>query len=72
MKLACRKNANAVLDASEEVGMEVNAKKTKYMFLSCHQTIGDNHYIKVANKYFDRVQIFGNSSNESKLHSWQN
>jgi hypothetical protein len=40
------------------------------MFMSCHQTIGDNYFIKVANKNCDRVQIFGNISNESNLHSW--
>jgi hypothetical protein len=46
-----------VLDASKEVGLEVNAEKTKYMFMSYHQTTGQNHYIKVpaANKFFENV-----------------
>jgi hypothetical protein len=30
------KNAEAVLDASKEVGLEVNSEKTKYMFMSRH------------------------------------
>jgi hypothetical protein len=33
----------AVLDASKEVGLGVNAEKTKYVFMSCHQTTGQNH-----------------------------
>jgi hypothetical protein len=44
------KNAEAVLDASDEVDLEVNTQKTKYIFMSHHQTTGQNHYIKVANK----------------------
>jgi hypothetical protein len=32
------KNAEAPLDASKEIGLEVNSEKTKYMFMSRHQT----------------------------------
>jgi hypothetical protein len=32
-------NAEALLDASEEGGTEVNADRTKYMFMSRQQTI---------------------------------
>jgi hypothetical protein len=31
-----RKNTEAVLNASEKVGLEVNAEKAKYLFLSRH------------------------------------
>jgi hypothetical protein len=41
-----KKNTEALLDASKEVGLEVNAEKTKYMFISHHQTAGQNHYCK--------------------------
>jgi hypothetical protein len=44
-----------VLDGGEEVGLEANAEKTKYMFMSRHQTAGQNHYIKVANKSFENM-----------------
>lgn len=52
-----------MLDASKEVGLEVNAEKTICMFMS-DQTVGQNHYIKVlvGNKSFEnvvKVQIFG-------------
>jgi hypothetical protein len=35
-----KKNAEALLDVSKEIGLEVNSKKTKYMFMSRHQTAG--------------------------------
>jgi hypothetical protein len=37
-KLRC--NTETLLDASKEVGLEVNAEKTRYMFMSRHQTAG--------------------------------
>jgi hypothetical protein len=46
------------LDASKEVVLEVNADKTKYMFMSRHQTAGQNHYTEVANKSFENVAKF--------------
>jgi hypothetical protein len=52
------KNAEAVLDASQEIGLEVNSEKTKYMFMSRHQTAGQSNYIKVANKSFEKVAKF--------------
>jgi hypothetical protein len=48
-----KKNAQTLLDASKEIGLEVNSEKTKYMFMSHHQTAGQSNYIKVANKSFD-------------------
>jgi hypothetical protein len=47
-----------LFDAITEVGLEVNAKKTKYMLLSRHQNAGQNRYIKVANRYFEYVAQF--------------
>jgi hypothetical protein len=31
-----------------EVGIEINAEKTKYMLLSRHQNVGQNRDIKIA------------------------
>jgi hypothetical protein len=39
-------------DACKEVGLEVNTEKTKYMLLSRHQTVGQNHDIKIGNRFF--------------------
>jgi hypothetical protein len=35
-----KKNTEALLDASKEVGLEVNPEKTKYMIMSGSQNIG--------------------------------
>jgi hypothetical protein len=53
-----KKNAEALLDASKEIGMKVNSEKTKYMFMSRHQTAGQSNYIRVANKSFQKVAKF--------------
>jgi hypothetical protein len=53
-----KKNAEALLDASKEYGLEVNSEKTTYMFMSCHQTAGQSNYIKVANKSFEKMAKF--------------
>jgi hypothetical protein len=44
-----KKNAKTLLDASKEIGLEVNSEKTKYMFMSRHQTAGQSNYIRIAN-----------------------
>jgi hypothetical protein len=44
-----KKNQESLIDAGNEVGLEVNAEKTKYMLLSGHQNVGQNHDIKIAN-----------------------
>jgi hypothetical protein len=48
-------NAEALLDASKEIGLEVNSEKTKHMIMSRHQTAGQSNYIRVANKSFEKV-----------------
>jgi hypothetical protein len=52
------KNTEAVVEAIKEVGLEVNAEKTKYMFMSHRQTTRQNLYIKVANKSVENVAEF--------------
>jgi hypothetical protein len=42
-----KKNAETVLDASKEIGLEVNSEKTKYMFMSRHQTAGQSIRINI-------------------------
>jgi hypothetical protein len=46
------------LDASKEIGLEVNSEKTKYMLMSRHQTSRQSNYIRVANKSFEKVAKF--------------
>jgi hypothetical protein len=37
-----KKNTENLTDASKEVGLEIKTEKTKYMFLSRHQTVGQS------------------------------
>jgi hypothetical protein len=53
-----KENAETLLDANKEVGLEVNSEKTKYMFMSCHRTTAQSNYIRVANKSFQKVVKF--------------
>jgi hypothetical protein len=67
-----QKNTETLLDASKEVGFEVNSEKTKYILMSHYKKAGQKHGIKVANRSFEgvsRVQIFGNIINRSKFHA---
>jgi hypothetical protein len=52
------KNTKALLDASEEVGLEVNPEKTRYMLMSRCQKAGQWHCIKRANRSFENVAKF--------------
>jgi hypothetical protein len=53
-----KKNTVTLTGASKEVGLEVNAEKTKYMLLSRHQNAGQNHNIKIDNRSFENVAQF--------------
>jgi hypothetical protein len=43
-----KKNTEALLDASKEVGLEVNPEKTKYMLMSRSHMVGQKDSIKIA------------------------
>ena len=43
---------------SKEMGLEVNADKTKYMVTSRDQNAGRSHNIKIDNSFFERVEEF--------------
>jgi sorting nexin-29 len=53
-----KKNTEALLDASKEVGLEVNPEKTKYMLMSRRQKVGQKRSIKIANRSFEDVTKF--------------
>ena len=48
----------ALILASKEIGLEVNADETKYMVVSRDQNAGRSHSIKIDNRSFERVEYF--------------
>jgi hypothetical protein len=52
------KNTETLIDASKEVGLEVNVEKTKYMLVSRDQNAGQNRDIKIGNRSFGNVSQF--------------
>jgi hypothetical protein len=44
--------AETLVGASKEVGLEVNAEKTKYILLSRHQNAVQSHNIKIGDTSF--------------------
>ena len=53
-----KENAEALVVATKEIGLEVNADKTKYMVMSREQTAGLSHTMKVDNSSIERVEEF--------------
>jgi uncharacterized protein involved in tellurium resistance len=53
-----KKNTEILIDASKEVGPEINVDKTKHMLLSRHQNVGQNRDIKIANRSYENVSQF--------------
>jgi sorting nexin-29 len=53
-----KKNMEILIDATKEVGLEVNVDKTKYMLLSPHKNVDQNRDIKLANRSFENVSQF--------------
>jgi hypothetical protein len=51
-----KKKTDAFVSASKEIGVEVNAEKTKYMVMSRVQNAGQNENIQIGNKSFESVQ----------------
>jgi hypothetical protein len=53
-----KKKAEAIVVALKEIGLEVNADKTKYMLMSRDQDVGRNHNIVTDNSSFEGVEDF--------------
>jgi hypothetical protein len=47
-----------LIDASKEVGLEVNVEKVKYMLVSRDQNAGQTREIKIGNRSFENVSQF--------------
>ena len=53
-----KENAEALVAATREIGLEVSADKTKYMVMSRDQNAGRNHSVRIDNSTFERVEEF--------------
>jgi hypothetical protein len=53
-----KENAEALLVATKEIGLEVNADKTKYMVMSRDRKAGSGHSVKTDNSSIERVKEF--------------
>jgi hypothetical protein len=52
------KNTKTCIDASKEVGLELNIEKTKQVLVSRYQNAIQNRDIKIANRSFQNVSQF--------------
>jgi hypothetical protein len=55
---AIREKAETLLEASRDIGLEINEEKTKYMIMSYHPNSGQNQNIRIANESFEKVAKF--------------
>jgi hypothetical protein len=53
-----KEKSETPLKASRDIGIEINAEKTKYMIMSRHPNSGQNQNIRIANESFENVAKF--------------
>jgi hypothetical protein len=47
-----------LLEAIRDIGLEINAEKTKYMIMSRYPNSGQNQNIRIANESFENAATF--------------
>jgi hypothetical protein len=53
-----KENKESILEASRDIGLDINAEKTKYMIMFHHPNSGQNQNIGIANELFENVVKF--------------
>jgi hypothetical protein len=53
-----KENTETLLEDSKDVGLEINAEKTKCMIMSRHPISGQNQDIRIADESFENVAKF--------------
>jgi hypothetical protein len=53
-----KENRETLLEASRDIGLEINAEKTKYMIMSRYPKSGQNQNIRITNESFENVAKF--------------
>ena len=56
--LTIKEKAEALVFASKEVRLEINADKTNYMIMSRDQNARRSHSVRTGNSSFERVEQF--------------
>jgi hypothetical protein len=51
-----KENSETLSEASRDIGLEINAEKTKYMIMSRYANSGQNQNIRIANELFEKVE----------------
>jgi hypothetical protein len=54
-----KEDTETLLEASRDIGLEINAEKTKYMIMSCYPNSGQNQNIRIA---MNRLKMWQNSN----------
>jgi hypothetical protein len=53
-----KENSETLLEASRNIGLEINAEKTKCMIMSRYPNSGQNQNMRIANESFEKVAKF--------------
>jgi sorting nexin-29 len=53
-----KENSETLLEASRDIGLEINAEKKKYVIMSRYPNPGQNQNIRIANQSFEKVAKF--------------
>jgi hypothetical protein len=53
-----KENSETLLEASRDIGLEINAEKTKYIIMSLHLNSGQKQNIRIATESFENVAKF--------------
>jgi hypothetical protein len=67
-----KENSEKLLEANKDIGLEINAEKTKYMIMSGHPNSGQNQNIRITNESFENVANFKllgtTETNQNDIH----
>jgi hypothetical protein len=53
-----KENSETLLEAGRDIGLEINAEKTKYMITFRHPNSGQNQNIRIVNESFEKMVKF--------------
>jgi hypothetical protein len=62
------KNTEITFYSSKDVGLEVNAEKTKHLLLFRDQNAGQNRHISIANRQFENVAEFKHLETKQQIN----